>query len=812
VALSNSEIEALLSSEKSDALSSERASSLSEDRARAMDYYLGDVSDDMPSEPDRSSAVSSDVSDTIDGLMPGLMEIFYGGDKVVEFEPQGPEDEEAADQETDYINYVFQRQNDGFRVLYSMIKDALLQKLGIVKVWWEEKEADEEESYRDLDDAEFAMLMEDDNIEIVEHDERVDPAVLAMVAEASNQLADQAGVNPDAIAAQVDGPVQIPPEVQLPKIHDVVIRYTKTITQTRVEPVPPEEFGCSRRAKSVRTSDYCFHETRRTVADLLDEGYDEDVIEKLSTADFNDSEEAQSRDTVNDTADHASSGANKANRMVLVTEHYVRMNMEEGKNDKAALYKIVTGGEGETILEKDGEPDIEKVKRMPFAAMTPIIMPHRLIGRSIADLVIDIQRIKTSLIRSLLDNMYLANNQRIEIAESHAGDNTIDDILTNRPGGVIRTKTPGGLMPVPNQSIGPFGFPLMEYYDGVREWRTGVTKQGMGLDPNALQNIGENAILEGANAARAKQKLIARVFAETGIRDMFLLIHATVRDNDDKENTIRLRGKWVAINPREWKYRSDMTVNVGLGEGSKQQQLAFLAGLLQIQEKAMANAQLGLIKPKHLYNTLEKFVELGGLRSVEPYFQDPEEKGPDGQLLNPPQPPPPDPKIVELEKRMELEKTQGEAEIAANDRKTQADIQLKEREFDLKREMMLLEAQLKAAEHNRKMLMEINAEGMDEEAGLSPYNTMIDSLETQAAAVANALVSVQSQLRNADVLARSLAQTSLDVNDAVSKIQAHVQAPAEVVRDENNRIVGVRKNGIVQTIARDESGSISGLQ
>jgi hypothetical protein len=152
-----------------------QAQKLSNERDKAMAYYLGDMTTDMPTAAGRSQAVSTDVADTIEGLMPQLMEIFVSGDEVVKFEPRGPEDEEAANQETDYVNHVFMQKNLGFMILYSFIKDALLSKVGVVKVWWEKEERESKETYYDLSDAQFAMIAAAPNIEIVEHTAKEQP-------------------------------------------------------------------------------------------------------------------------------------------------------------------------------------------------------------------------------------------------------------------------------------------------------------------------------------------------------------------------------------------------------------------------------------------------------------------------------------------------------------------------------------------------------------------------------------------------------------------------------------------------------------
>lgn len=903
--LSQRELSTILDAEKKDALSADSASKLSEDRERAMNYYMGDMTMDIATPKDRSAAVSTDVLDTVEGLMPGLMEIFCSGDEVVSFEPQGAEDEDAAEQETDYVNYVFHRLNPGFTVLYTMIKDALLQKVGVVKVWWDTSEYEEEEVYTDLDDAAFGMIMDDPEIEVVGHTERgsvMFPPGMEPETQFPEEAALQSGQPPldqgpnSQYGAAQQGPGGVAPSPAAPpgmamqgmgmpgpsdmgmqgmgtpgdqslgtdqyggqimeRRHDVTVRRRKEIGIARVEAVPPEEFGITRRAKSIQDSDYCFHEVKKTVGELIALGYDPEQLLKLGTARLDDNEESVARDTVEETATQGqSSNLNKMTRLVVVTEHYCLIDYE-GDN-KPCLYRVVTGGEGTTeILERNGEPDIEKIDAIPFAAMSPYIQPHRFYGRSVADLVFDIQRIKTSLLRSLLDNIYLANNQRMEISETHAGDNTIDDLLTNRPGGIVRTKMPGGLIPIPSTSIGNFAYPMVEYMDATREWRTGVTRQGMGLDPNALQNIGENAILDAANAARQKQKLIARIFAETGIGDLFKLLHKTIRRNDSKENTIRLRNKWVTINPREWKNRNNLIVHVGLGDGTKPQQTAFLMNLLQVQREAAMMPQMKLVQPKNIYNTLDRLIQINGLRNIEQYFSDPE-KGP-------PVPAPPDPKIEiekmkmqgdqqkmqmdaqlrgqELQMKAMLEEKQAEADIISDNRKSENEMIIKQKEFELKRELAMLEFQLKEQEHQQKMASEfdmamlkhqevehkldaqerqteIKIEGerekqsMQAEAGQQQQAFAQDDHERKIAeanakggsgngkaAPAKRPAAPARPTSPAASIYKALtdqqaAQTEAlkQLTQAILRMQENADAPSEVIRDADNKIVGVRK-------------------
>lgn len=501
-------------------------------------------------------------------------------------------------------------------------------------------------------------------------------------------LADPMGAAmPGSPPAPVPAPA-IAPQPQSVTLHDVTIVRKKEYGCARVWPVPPEEFGISRRAKSIADADYCFHETIKTQAELIAQGFDEDQIRGLpagSESVDTTGTETDARDTVEENDETDSGTKNQATRPIRVTEHYVRLDMHG--DGKAKRYRITTGGNTNTILKRGGKRAVDKIDGNPFAAMTPIPITHRFFGKSIADIVADIQRIKTALLRAILDNAYLANNQRMEIAESHASKTTLEDLLANRPGGVVRTKAPGGLIPIQNREIGSTIFPVMEYMDATREWRTGVTRQGQGIDAKALADQSATAASQMFTMAQARMRLIARIMAETGIRDMFLLLHGVIRKNDRKENTFRLRNKWVTVDPRNWKTRNDMTVTVGVGAGSKSEQMAFLMALLGIQKEALAAGGLGLVTPENIYNTLKKMVPLGNLPGIEPYFTDPK--------TSPPKPPPPDPKMVEVEGKMKAK----EAELAMKAQSDQADAQAQQ-------QSAMMDAQLRREEMERKFAMD----------------------------------------------------------------------------------------------------------
>jgi hypothetical protein len=531
-----------------------------------------------------------------------------------------------------------------------------------------------------------------------------------------------------------------------PKFHDVTVITKKTYACARVEGVPPEEFGIERNAKSICDASYCFHEVARRQSDLIADGFDPEQIKKLPSYSILTHPEALARDTVDENQfGSGDDNLNDASRLIRVTEHYIRMDYEEDKKKpRTSLYRVTTGGEDADILRRKGDDektyadDIVEIDVVPFAAMTPVMITHRFFGRSVADLVMDIQRIKTALLRGMLDNLYLHNQPRVEVSESHATPNTVPDLLLSRPGGIVRTKQPGGLQWQTVPDITASVYPALQYFDSTREWRTGVSRQGQGVDANALQNQVATIANQMFNASQAKIKLIARIFAETGIKDLFGLLHGIIRRNGSQAQTVRLRNKWVSVNPREWKAREDMTINVGLGTGSREQQLQQLGMLTVAQEKAIA---VGLVSRKNLYNSAKELVKLIGRKDPESFFTPPGEQqqqqpgqppDPDSQPIEPPE----DPKKAEiaakvqmeqmkaqtdmaaLQARNEIEKTQAQADIATSstklqneaamaERKFQFDMEMETRRFELERELKLLDAQIKQQEFERSQQLEV---------------------------------------------------------------------------------------------------------
>jgi hypothetical protein len=506
------------------------------------------------------------------------------------------------------------------------------------------------------------------------------------------------------------------PAVGLPVTHDVTIVTTRKFSQARALGVPPEEFGIERGARSIRDCNYCFHEVvTKTEGQLIAEGFDDAQIRSLGDYTGTTDIEALARDATSGESAVTAAGTNAATRLVRITEHYVRMDYEgEGR---PSLYQVITGGDQGEILRKDGRECITPFDAIPFATTTPVPMTHRFFGRSIADLVMPLQREKTALKRGALDNLYLHNNPRVEVSEANAGPNTLDDLLVSRPGGVVRTKTSGGLnwqvVPDITSSI----YPMMQYLDAELETRTGLARQSQGIDANALQNQSATAVAQMFSASQMRIKLLARIMAE-GVRDIFALLHGTIRKHGQQQRTVRLRNTWIDVDPRAWKTRDDMTINVGLGSGGKAQQFTQLMALANIQKELIAGGKVNLVSDRELYNTAAELTKIMGHKNPDRFFCDPTARDPrTGQLLHPlpaPPPPPPDPKLLALQARAQADqaaaghKAQIEQLKAQNDAihqqvKVQAEIELAKIKTELNAMMKVLDARLTTESEQQKM-------------------------------------------------------------------------------------------------------------
>jgi len=646
--LSDSEIVARIEAEESKSYGV-NDSQLSFERSEAINFYLG-----LPFGNEvegRSQVVSYDVQDTIESALPQLLKVFVAGDKVVTFDPKGPEDQDAADQETDYVNHVVMEKNAGFNIFYVWFKDALLSKNGYVKVYTETEDEMEEVEYSGLTDAQLQMLASDDKTEVLEHTAYPDPTVdIAM-------LQQQAMMNN-----------QDPMSIMQPMLHDVKLKVTESKDSIKIKNVAPENMMISvdTTGPSLHDARFVQHRELMAVADIAQAfNISESKVESIMSDTRSVFEqESNSRDIYSEEFDRAVDEDD-----ALVKDTYIKINGERWRY-------VVLGNE---IIYK------EKCEYVPFACITPMIMPHRHIGRSYSDLTQDIQMIKSTLLRGQLDNMYLANNGRYAISDRV----NLDDMLTSRPGGIVRVSgEPGSaIMPLQHPPLPASTFSMVEYMDSMKEKRTGITAYNQGLDSNSL-NKTASGVAQIMSAAQQRIELVARTFAETGVKDLFQLVHKLVRTTLTKPDIIRLRNRWVEVDPREWKARKDMSISVGLGAGNKDQQLMHLTTILNMQKEAI---QIGITNPEKIYNALAKLTQNAGFKNPEEFWTNPANTPEqEGQQQKPTE------AEIMVQGQLQIEQQKAQAQMMQEQERSKNDIIIEREKIIAQAELEKFKAQLKA--------------------------------------------------------------------------------------------------------------------
>ena len=625
-------------------------SQLSAERAEAIQYYLGEPFGNE--QEGRSQVVSYDVQDTIESALPQLLKVFVSGDEVVKFEPKNPEDVAAADQETDYVNHVVMEKNNGFETFYVWFKDALLSKNGYVKAYYEENEEYETEEYKGLTDGQLDMFAADDNIEIEEHEEYPDPSV------------DMAILQQQAMMMGQD-----PALVPIPMLHDVKIKVKEITGEIKIKNVAPENMMVSVDCIGTDLNTARFVQHRELmhpseVAEIFD--VDENEINQIM-AEMDEFEiESNARDIYSEQYDRAVDTSE-----VLVRDTYLKVDGERKRF-------VVLGNQ---IIYKE-----DSCEHVPFACVSPMLMPHRHVGRSYTDLTKDIQMIKSTLIRGQLDNMYLANNGRYAISDRV----NLDDMLTSRPGGVVRVngEPSASILPLQHAPFPPTSFTMVEYMDDMKEKRTGITAYNQGLDSNSL-NKTATGVQQIMSAAQQRLELVARTFAETGVKDLFMLVHRLIRKNVTKPDIVRIRNKWVNIDPREWKNRKDLSISVGLGAGNKDQQLMHINAILQLQEKAL---QVGLTNPEKIYNALAKLTQNAGFKNPDEFWTNPANM-PQGMQQKQP-----NPQDTLIQGQLAIEQAKAQGDMAIAQQKAQANLQQEqlrsENDVIIEREKIAAQAEL----------------------------------------------------------------------------------------------------------------------
>ena len=634
-------------------------SEYSQERIRALDFYLGEP---LGNEVEgRSQVISTDVADTIEQIMPNLMRVFTANDQYVRFAARTAEDVERADQITDYVNYVINHDNEGYKILNNWFKDALLFRLGVVKYYYEEKEDVTEEEYENLNEMELSALLANPDYELV------------------------GTISEQATAFMVDE--MTGEEVPIDSSFSVRVKVKRKSGKIKVANIPPEEFLINRRAVDLEDAHFVAHRTSMSVSDLVSMGYDREVVERHagtgSDLDLDEERSVRYQDL------EANTGIDAADPTLAEVVYYeCYMKVDHDDDGIAELRRIVAIGEGGTEIISN-----EPYDHIPFAVVSPILMPHRLIGRSIYDMTEDLQVIKSTLMRQYLDSVYTSTLPRIAAVE---GMVNLDDLLDGTAGGIIRVRQQGMIQPIQGNPVGNEIQPLLGYLDQVKEQRTGQSKASQGLDANALQSTTASAISATVRGAQVKLESYARTMAECGVKQLFKGILHLVTKYDNKARIVRLRNNFVPIDPAEWHSEFDVIVQVGLGTADDEQKIAFLQAIAAKQEQILQTlgANNPVVSLSQYVSTLRSIAEIGGFKDADQFFNSPQQIQQQMQMMQ--QQPQQDPNAAE----MQAEMAKLQQEMALKRERMQMEMQLErekmQAELELRRQELAAEAQLRA--------------------------------------------------------------------------------------------------------------------
>jgi hypothetical protein len=656
-------------------------SETTKERQQALEYYLRrPYGNEVEG---KSQIVTGEVAEAVDGALPQLIRVFTSSDNIVEFNPVHEGDQELADGATTYVNHVFYKDNDGFHILHNWFKDALLEKVGVVKVYWDDETNITKEEYKGLTEDELVLIMQDQEVELVSH-----------------EMVDNIEIVADPITGQ-----QVERNNQT---HNVKVRKTVRNGTVRVENIPPEEFIISKRARNIQESGFCAHRKMLTRSELISMGFDPKIVEGLNTGNALEySPERVARYTRGEQPTDMMS-QDHSMQIVEVYECYIKVDYND--DGVAELRKIVYAS-NEILSDEDCD-------YIPFHSICPLPIPHKFFGNSLADRTMDLQLIKSTVTRQILDNMYLTNNARVLAVE---GQVNYDDLLTSTAGGVIRVKNPAAVSQLNVTSSAGQSFPLLQYLDDVQAKRTGVSDMNQGLDPNVLQNATATAVATMSNAANGKLELIARIFAETGVKSLFQGIFRLLCKYQVNPRTLMINKKPMTFNPREWSEQYSISINVGLGTGSRAEQLATMQMILGKQEQILQGYGLAnpLVNLKQYRDTLAKFIHMAGFKDASGFLQDitPEQSQ---QLAQQEQQKgdKPDPTIESTKILAQVE--QQKAELKAQTEMAKLELEKQQMELDNARKQLELQMQ--------EMKIQADAQNQAEKTRGANTKTIVDAL------------------------------------------------------------------------------------
>lgn len=613
-------------------------SQMSRERQKVLDYFNGQLP--KPFHAGNSKYVSMDVYDTIESAKAMLLETFASGSQIADFTPQGPEDVEAARIATLYTEYVIFRQNNGYQIFSDTITDGLLARAGIAKVYWDKRESRTEEEFEDITVDQFDALLAQPDVEIDEYEQ-------------------------DEETGLISGSIY--------RVSDE--------SQVAIYPIPPEEFLISPRAKSLESALFCAHRVRKTKSDLIKEGYDPNIVDKLPIdEDRVYMQEENARFSEMDISSTFSREEYQAQvQKVTVYECYVELDIEG--TGKTRLYKIVTAGK--YVLDK------EEVERRPFLAYVPLPIPHSFYGSNFASKVIPIQNARTVLMRGILDHTVITNNPRYQVVKGALVNPR--ELLDNRIGGVVNVTRPDGIMPLQQASLNPFVFQTIQLLDEDKEDTTGISRLSQGLNKDAISSQNSQGLVENlVTLSQQRQKIVARNFAQNFLIPLYLEVYRLVIENEDRQKIVELAGNWVEVTPKQWKERRDISVALKLGYGEQEKEAAKYLAIHQMLTADPAMQPLYSIKNR--YNNVRAFLEHSGIKAINDMLTPPEQ-------VPPPQPDPQQVMQMQMaQKQMELQ----ERQVAVAEGKAKVDAELTHMKMEMQRMQAMIDLMVKQRDMERK--------------------------------------------------------------------------------------------------------------
>lgn len=712
-------------------------SQISTAQAKAMQYYLGLPEGDLspPAIQGRSPIVDTTVSDQIEWLMPQLMEIFFASGNIVRFTPRKPGDEEAAQQMTKLVNYIINDVNPGFQFFLDWFKNSLLNKVGVAKVWWEPFDETTREEYSGLTDVQLEMLSNDSEVEITKISSYIDPVAERMALDqyhaavkqyhqaiqqylatggmpppnqppAPGQLPPPPAAHPNAAAAQAQQPMPLqgqpqpgmPSQVQpapppqapqqpdmskLPQLHNVVMLKSKKAGRVALCAMNPEDFIIDERSRVI-SDGFCAHRLSKTISEIratypAAEDLDVDQLSSDPQAEtVQNSEVMYARESLQTVykPQEVEDYGDESQRKVFLYECYLPIDCD---GDGFAEWRKITRA-GNAILEN------VVCEGPPFAALCPVPIPGLFFGRSLAELGMPMQLAKTGILRALVDNMNVQVNGRTWAIENQVN---IDDLLTNRPGGVVRVKSAQAVgMLQQGMADSQGAYQLLEYLDAASQERSGITKYSQGTDADFL-NPTATAYRGITQRADLRTKLIARIFAETGVKDIVRLVQKVLMKHQDQKMTFELEGKWVDVDPRVWNTQFNMKVRVGLGTGDMGERVGMIQQFMQVMQ-ALMQAQLGIVTPQNIYYAAKELCESMQIGNTDQFLTMPPPPNP-----NPP-PPPPSPEMQAVQGKQQLDQAKFAHDSQMEQQKQQFEQQMAVQKLQQEKEIALYREQLVA--------------------------------------------------------------------------------------------------------------------